>query len=198
VISTTTHKTLRGPRGAMLMSRAEHAKALDKAVFPGLQGGPHNQTTAAIAVALHEASQPDFRVYAQAVVANAAALAQELSARGFDLVSGGTDNHLILMDLTPKDVPGKVAAQALDRAGIVANHNAVPYDTRKPFDPSGLRLGTPSLTSRGLGAEHMPRVAEWIDRGVAAAGRGDEDALARIRGEVAELMAAYPAPGLAA
>ncbi|MGX1883303.1 serine hydroxymethyltransferase [Streptomyces sp. NPDC055287] len=196
VISTTTHKTLRGPRGAMLMSREEHAKAIDKAVFPGLQGGPHNQTTAAIAVALHEAAQPSFRDYAHAVVANAGALAEALLARGFDLVSGGTDNHLILMDLTAKDVPGKVAAKALDRAGIVVNYNTVPYDPRKPFDPSGVRIGTPSLTSRGLAAEHMPAVADWIDRGVTAARTGDEEALAAIRAEVADLMAAFPAPGL--
>ncbi|MBO0518001.1 serine hydroxymethyltransferase, partial [Streptomyces beijiangensis] len=196
VISTTTHKTLRGPRGAMLLSREEHAKAIDKAVFPGLQGGPHNQTTAAIAVSLHEAAQPSFRVYAHAVVANAVALAEALLARGFDLVSGGTDNHLILMDLTPKDVPGKVAAKALDRAGIVVNYNTVPYDPRKPFDPSGVRIGTPSLTSRGLGTQHMAAVADWIDRGVTAARTGDEDQLAKIRGEVAELMAAFPAPGL--
>ncbi|MFH8406754.1 serine hydroxymethyltransferase [Streptomyces sp. NPDC018019] len=196
VISTTTHKTLRGPRGAMLMSREQYAKPLDKAVFPGLQGGPHNHTTAAIAVALHEAAQPSFRAYAHAVVANAQALAEQLLARGFDLVSGGTDNHLILMDLTPKEVPGKVAAKALDRAGIVVNYNTVPYDPRKPFDPSGIRIGTPSLTSRGLGTEHMPQIAEWIDRGVTAAGAGDEAALTAIRAEVAELMSGYPAPGL--
>ncbi|MGW7285389.1 serine hydroxymethyltransferase [Streptomyces sp. NPDC054847] len=198
VVSTTTHKTLRGPRGAMLMSREEHAKAIDKAVFPGLQGGPHNQTTAAIAVALHEAAQPSFRDYAAQVVANAKALAEALLARGFDLVSGGTDNHLILMDLTSKDVPGKVAAKALDRAGIVVNYNTVPYDPRKPFDPSGIRIGTPSLTSRGLGTEHMAAVAAWIDRGVTAAGKGDEGELATIRAEVADLMAAHPAPGLSA
>ncbi|WP_328537113.1 serine hydroxymethyltransferase [Streptomyces sp. NBC_00344] len=196
VISTTTHKTLRGPRGAMLMCREEHAKAIDKAVFPGLQGGPHNQTTAAIAVALQEAAQPGFRDYARAVVTNARALAEELLARGFDLVSGGTDNHLILMDLTSRKVPGKVAAKALDRAGIVVNHNTVPYDPRKPFDPSGIRIGTPSLTSRGLAARHMAAIAEWIDRGVTAARTGDEDALAVVRSEVAELMAAFPAPGL--
>ncbi|MGW0703363.1 serine hydroxymethyltransferase [Streptomyces sp. NPDC002867] len=198
VVSTTTHKTLRGPRGAMLMCREEHAKAVDKAVFPGLQGGPHNQTTAAIAVALHEAAQPSFRDYAHAVVANAEALAAELLARGFDLVSGGTDNHLILIDLTSKDVPGKVAAKALDRAGIVVNYNTVPFDPRKPFDPSGIRIGTPSLTSRGLRTEHMAAVAEWIDRGVAAAAKGDETALAAIRAEVSDLMSAHPAPGLPA
>ncbi|MFJ2648844.1 serine hydroxymethyltransferase [Streptomyces sp. NPDC087420] len=196
VISTTTHKTLRGPRGAMLLSREEHAKAIDKAVFPGLQGGPHNQTTAAIAVALHEAARPSFREYAHAVVANARALADELLARGFDLVSGGTDNHLVLIDLTPKEVPGKIAAKALDRAGIVVNHNTVPYDTRKPFDPSGIRIGTPSLTSRGLSTHHMATVADWIDRGVAAAAEGNEPALTAIRAEVAALMSAFPAPGL--
>ncbi|MFD7547085.1 serine hydroxymethyltransferase [Streptomyces sp. NPDC059578] len=196
VISTTTHKTLRGPRGAMLMSRAEHAKALDKAVFPGLQGGPHNHTTAAIALALHEAAQPAFRSYAHAVVANARALAEALLAHGHDLVSGGTDNHLILIDLTAKDVPGKLAARALDRAGIVVNYNTVPFDPRKPFDPSGIRIGTPSLTSRGLTPEHMPTVAAWIDRAVTAARTGDEPALTTIRAEVAELMAAHPAPGL--
>ncbi|MEU3187046.1 serine hydroxymethyltransferase [Streptomyces sp. NPDC006923] len=196
VISTTTHKTLRGPRGAMLMSGKQHAKAIDKAVFPGLQGGPHNQTTAAIAVALHEAARPSFRDYARSVVANARVLAEELLARGFDLVSGGTDNHLILMDLTSRDVPGKVAAKALDRAGIVVNHNTVPYDPRKPFDPSGVRIGTPSLTSRGLGTAQMAAVADWIDRGVTAAGKGDEDALAAIRAEVADLMTGFPAPGL--
>ncbi|OEJ33388.1 serine hydroxymethyltransferase [Streptomyces subrutilus] len=196
VISTTTHKTLRGPRGAMLMCREEHAKAIDKAVFPGLQGGPHNQTTAGIAVALHEAAQPAFTAYAHAVVANAKALAEALLARGFDLVSGGTDNHLILMDLTSRDVPGKVAAKALDRAGIVVNYNTVPFDPRKPFDPSGIRIGTPSLTSRGLGVGQMGQVAEWIARAVEAAAKSDEAALATIRAEVASLLSTYPAPGL--
>ncbi|AUH41032.1 serine hydroxymethyltransferase [Streptomyces sp. CMB-StM0423] len=200
VVTTTTHKTLRGPRGAMILTRAEHARAIDRAVFPGLQGGPHNHTTAAIAVALHEAAQPSFREYAAAVVANAKALAARLAERGFSLVSGGTDNHLILIDLTGKGVPGKVAAKALDRAGLVVNYNTVPYDPRKPFDPSGIRLGTPSLTSRGLGTAEMAQVAEWIDRGVAAARTGGTEgdvALKGIRGEVAELMGAYPAPGLA-
>ena len=162
VISTTTHKTLRGPRGAMLMSTGEHARAIDRAVFPGLQGGPHNHTTAAIAVALKEASGPDFRAYAAHVVGNARALGEQLAARGFDLVSGGTDNHLLLIDLTSKDIPGKVAAKALDRAGIVVNYNSVPYDTRKPFDPSGIRIGTPSLTSRGIPESEMATVAEWM------------------------------------
>lgn len=196
IVSTTTHKTLRGPRGAMLLSTAEHARAIDRAVFPGLQGGPHNHTTAAIAVALGEAAQPDFAGYAHQVVANARLLGEELAGRGFDLVSGGTDNHLLLIDLTGKDVPGKVAAKALDRAGIVVNHNSVPYDTRKPFDPSGIRIGTPALTTRGVPASAMADVAAWIDTVVDAARTGDESVVARVRGEVKELMDAHPAPGL--
>ncbi|MGH3546363.1 MAG: serine hydroxymethyltransferase, partial [Mycobacteriales bacterium] len=144
VITTTTHKTLRGPRGAAIMCTQAHAKAIDKAVFPGLQGGPHNHTTAGIAVALKEAATPKFAEYAHRVVANARALADGLTERGFDLVSGGTDNHLILIDLTSKDVTGKAAAKALDDAGIETNYNTVPFDPRKPFDPSGLRIGTPS------------------------------------------------------
>jgi glycine hydroxymethyltransferase len=200
VISTTTHKTLRGPRGAMLMSTAEHAKALDKAVFPGLQGGPHNHTTAAIAVALAEAARPEFRDYAHQVVANAGALAEELSARGFDLVSGGTDNHLILIDLTSKGVPGKQAAQVLDRAGLETNYNTVPYDPRRPFDPSGLRIGTPSVTSRGMGGEEMRTIGRWMDEVVTAVATGGDDAVEetvrRVRNEATELTAAFPAPGL--
>jgi glycine hydroxymethyltransferase len=197
VISTTTHKTLRGPRGAMLMSDAEHAKALDKAVFPGLQGGPHNHTTAAIAVALGEAATPAFREYAAAVVANAKALAEALTERGFELVSGGTDNHLILMDLTSKGIGGKPAAQALDRAGIELNYNTVPFDPRKPFDPSGVRLGTPAITTRGLGVDQMPQIADWMDRAVQAAGTGDEATIEKVAAEVRDLLADYPMPGWA-
>ncbi|MEU3323524.1 serine hydroxymethyltransferase [Streptomyces sp. NPDC006785] len=196
VVSTTTHKTLRGPRGAMLLSTAEHARAIDRAVFPGLQGGPHNQTTAAIAVALGEAATAGFCSYAHQVVANARALGEELAARGFDLVSGGTDNHLLLIDLTNKDVPGRTAARALDRAGIVVNHNTVPYDPRKPFDPSGIRIGTPALTSRGVPASAMGTVAAWITTAVEAARTGDETAIRTVRAEVKDLMDAYPAPGL--
>jgi glycine hydroxymethyltransferase len=195
VITTTTHKTLRGPRGAMIMSTAEYASALDKAVFPGLQGGPHNHTTAAIAVALHEAARPEFRAYAHRVVANAKALADALMARGFDLVSGGTDNHLILMDLTSKGIPGKPAAKAMDRAGLETNYNTVPFDPRKPFDPSGLRIGTPALTTRGLREEHMPQIAAWMDEAIGAALKEDEQVIERIAGEVRDLLAAYPMDG---
>ena len=197
IISTTTHKTLRGPRGAMLMSDAEYAKALDKAVFPGLQGGPHNHTTAGIAVSLAEAARPSFRDYAAAVVSNAKALAEALVGRGFDLVSGGTDNHLILIDLTSKGIAGKPAAKALDRAGIELNYNTVPFDPRKPFDPSGVRLGTAAITTRGLGVEQMPQVAEWIDRTVTAANDADEAAIPAIAAEVRELLSSYPMPGWA-
>ncbi len=200
IITTTTHKTLRGPRGAMILTGEQYAKPIDKAVFPGLQGGPHNHTTAGIAVALGEAATPAFSDYAHQVVSNASALADELQARGFDLVSGGTDNHLILMDLTSKGVGGKPAAKHLDNAGLEANHNAVPYDPRKPFDPSGLRLGTPALTSRGMTAAEMRDVARWLDEVVTAAAADDADALdstiARVRGEVTELTGRFPTPGL--
>ena len=198
IITTTTHKTLRGPRGAMLLSTQGHAKALDRAVFPGLQGGPHNHTTAAIAVALHEAAQPQFRDYARQVVANAKALGEALVERGFELISGGTDNHLLLIDLAGKDIPGKPVAQALDRAGIVCNYNTVPFDPRKPFDPSGIRLGTPAVTSRGMGPKEMEQIATWIDEGVQAAWAPDEGTLMRIRGDVHEFTTAFPAPGLPA
>lgn len=186
VITTTTHKTLRGPRGAMILCDAEHAKAIDRAVFPGLQGGPHDHTTAAIAVALKEASQPEFREYAHTIVRNAQALAEALLERGFDLVSGGTDNHLVLIDLTSKLVGGKPAARALDRAGIELNYNAVPFDTRKPFDPSGIRLGTAGVTTRGLKPEQMPLIANWMDRAIAA--HDNDQALDRIAAEVGELL----------
>jgi glycine hydroxymethyltransferase len=193
VVTTTTHKTLRGPRGGMLLCRTAHASALDKAVFPGLQGGPHDHTTAGIAVALHEASQPAFREYAQNVVKNAAVLASELMARGYHVVSGGTDNHLILVDLTSKNIPGKIAAKALDKAGIELNYNSVPYDTRKPFDPSGIRLGSPSVTSRGMGPTEMKQVVAWMDRVMS---NPSEENAAQVAAEVRELTKRFPAPGI--
>jgi glycine hydroxymethyltransferase len=196
VITTTTHKTLRGPRGAMILSTAEHAKALDKAVFPGLQGGPHNHTTAAIAVALHEAATDDFSRYAHAVVENAKALADGLTARGFNLVSGGTDNHLLLVDLENKDIPGKLAAKALDRGGIELNYNTVPFDPRKPFDPSGVRIGTAAVTSRGMGPLDMDRVAAWIEQVVEAEKAGDEAAIEKVAAEVHEFARGFAMPGL--
>ncbi len=194
VVSTTTHKMLRGPRGAILMCREAHQKAIDRAVFPGLQGGPHNHTTAAIAVALKEASTPEFKVYAEQVVSNATALADALLAHGFDLVSGGTDNHLILIDMTNKGHPGKVVSQALNTAGIVCNCNTVPYDPRKPFDPSGIRIGTPAITSRGMKEPEMKQVAAWMDQVVEHI--GDEDFLDSTARDVAEFCKGFPPPGL--
>jgi glycine hydroxymethyltransferase len=193
IVMTTTHKTLRGPRGGILLCREAHATALDRAVFPGLQGGPHQQQTAAIATALGEASTPQFRDYAHAIVANAKVLAQELIERDFTLVSGGTDNHLILLDMTSKGVTGKEAATALSRAGIVSNANAIPFDPRSPFDPSGVRIGTPAATTRGLGPEHMRQIAAWMHEVVAAP--DDADVAQRVRSEVHDLLRQHPAPG---
>jgi glycine hydroxymethyltransferase len=194
VITSTTHKTFRGPRGGMILCDAKHAKAIDKAVFPGLQGGPHNSTTAGIAVAAKMAATDDFKAYARAVVDNAKALAATLLSRGISLITGGTDNHLLLCDLTPKGVPGKVAAQALDRAGIVCNYNSIPFDTRKPFDPSGIRLGTPAITSRGLGVADMATLGNWIADVVENV--EDEARLGAIRSDVRALCEQYPAPGI--
>jgi glycine hydroxymethyltransferase len=194
VVTSTTHKTFRGPRGGMILCKKEHAAAIDKAVFPGLQGGPHNQTTAAIAVAAKEASTDAFKTYAHAVVANAKVLADELVARGFSLASGGTDNHLLLIDVTPKNVSGKVAAKALARAGMVGNYNSIPFDPRKPFDPSGIRIGTPAITSRGMCANEMKKLAAWMDAVVSAP--TDETLIAKVAGEVKELCAGFPAPGV--
>ncbi|MBN1945267.1 MAG: serine hydroxymethyltransferase [Bradymonadales bacterium] len=194
VITSTTHKTFRGPRGGMVMCREEHKRAISRAVFPGLQGGPHNHTSAAIAVAAHEAAQPAFQQYAQQIVKNARALAHALQEEGFRLVSGGTDNHLILLDLTPLGVPGRPAAQALNRAAIVTNCNSIPFDPRKPFDPSGVRIGTPAITSRGMKEPEMKRIAAWF--GTVVKHMDDEDLIQRTRSEIAEFLKDFPAPGL--
>ncbi len=178
----------------MILCDAAHAKEIDRAVFPGLQGGPHNHTTAAIAVALKEAATDDFRAYARQVVLNAKALAAALRERGFRLISGGTDNHLILIDVTPRGITGKPAAKVLHAAGIECNYNTIPFDPRKPFDPSGLRIGTPSITSRGMREKDMAAIATWIDRVFKVA--DDERALHAIRAEVAEFCKAFPAPGI--
>jgi glycine hydroxymethyltransferase len=194
VVSTTTHKTLRGPRGGMLLCTAAHQKAIDRAVFPGLQGGPHNHTTAGIATALKEAATEDFKRYAHQICRNARALAAGLVERDWSLVTGGTDNHLILADLTSKQVSGKVAAKALDAAGLELNYNTVPFDPRKPFDPSGIRLGTSSVTSRGMAEPEMQQIAAWMDAVVTAP--ADAALHARIAGEIRELCARFPAPGI--
>ncbi len=194
VVTTTTHKTLRGPRGAMILCREDLAKVVDKAVFPGLQGGPHNHTTAGIAVALREAATPAFREYAHQVVRNARALAEALAGYGFKLVSGGTDNHLILMDVTPRGLTGKQFARALDRAGLECNYNTVPGDPRKPFDPSGVRLGTPAVTSRGMKEPEMARIAAFFHEVAEAV--EDPDALDRISARVRDFTRAFPCPGI--
>ncbi len=194
VVTSTTHKTFRGPRGGMIFCKAAHASAIDKAVFPGLQGGPHNHVTAGIAVAAHEAARPEFKQYARAIVENAQTLGAALAERGFGVITGGTDNHLLLIDVTSKGVTGKQLAQALDRAGIVLNYNSVPFDPRKPFDPSGVRIGTPAVTTRGMGKDVMLKIAGWIDRVTQSV--SDETNLTRIAGEVKDVCSKYPAPGL--
>ena len=163
--------------------------------LPGLQGGPHQHQTAAICAALGEALTPAFSDDAHQVVANTQALATALLERGFTLVSGGSDNHLILLDMTSKELSGKEASTALIQSGIVTNANAIPFDPRKPFDPSGVRIGTPAATTRGLQAEHMEVVARWLDDVVEAAHTGEESVYARVRSEVEDLMSEYPAPG---
>jgi glycine hydroxymethyltransferase len=178
----------------MILCRADLAEKIDRAVFPALQGGPHNHTTAGIGVALAEAATPEFREYGQQIVRNAKVLAAELRERGFSLISGGTDNHLILIDLTDKGVIAKKAAKALDRAGIVTNYNTIPYDPRRPFSPSGLRIGTPAVTSRGMGEAEMRQVAAWMEEAVSHV--DDEAGLERISGEVRELCQTFPAPGI--
>lgn len=190
VVTTTTHKTLRGPRAGLILSKAVHARAIDKAVFPGTQGGPLEHVIAAKAVAFHEAMQPAFRVYCRQIIANARALAVALMERGYHIVSGGTDNHLMLVDLRNKGLTGKVAELALDRAGITVNKNTVPKETQSPFVTSGIRLGTPAVTTRGFTESEMQRVGALIDRVLSDA---DDPATAQsVRAEVRDLAAAFP------
>lgn len=190
VVTTTTHKTLRGPRGGMIMCKAVHAKAIDKAVFPGLQGGPHEHVIAAKAVAFGEALRPEFKVYAKQIKANAKALEVALASRGFTIMFGGTENHLLLVDVTSKSVTGGEAERALDLAGITINKNMIPNDPRSPMDPSGIRLGTPAITTRGLAPHHMERIAAWMDDAITH--RADVAKLAVIKADVAELMQGFP------
>lgn len=202
VVTSTTHKSLRGPRGGMILCRQQYAEALDKAVFPGLQGGPHNHTTAALAVALKEADTDEFRAYAEKVVDNARTLAAGLVARGLDVVSGGTDNHLILLDAASSGLTGRQLSKALDAAGIVCNYNTVPFDPRPPANPSGIRIGTPAITSRGLGADEMEQLAAWMAR--IATVRADESlelvdrkaVYREVAAAVRALCDRFPAPGI--
>jgi glycine hydroxymethyltransferase len=192
VVTFTTHKTLRGPRGGCILSRKEHAAAIDKAIFPGLQGGPLEHVIAAKAVAFREAAHPSFRDYAHQIVANARALAEALAGEGFRLVSGGTDNHLLLVDLRPFDeeLTGKDAQNVLDRAGITLNKNTIPDDPRSPFVTSGLRLGTPAVTTQGMTETEMAQIAGFLARALRA--REDDDELATVREEVATLCSKLP------
>ncbi|HEX8391206.1 MAG TPA: serine hydroxymethyltransferase [Longimicrobium sp.] len=193
VVTTTTHKTLRGPRGGLILCTQEHAKAIDKQIFPGIQGGPLMHVIAGKAVAFSEALRPEFSDYSGRVIANARALAEALAERGFTLVSGGTDNHLMLVDLRSKGVTGKVAEKALDAAGITVNKNTVPGETESPFVTSGIRIGTPALTTRGLGVNEMRTIAGFIDQVIAAP--GDEAVAGRVRGEIRELCDRFPLYG---
>jgi len=206
VVTTTTHKTLRGPRGAIILANGNPSNPLkapektkenipsliDRAIIPGLQGGPHNHQTAAIAVALKEAMEPEFKTYAKQVMDNAQVLAQELLSKGFDLVSGGTDSHLLLVDLTKKNVSGKQAEKALGRAGITVNKNTIPFDPRSPFDPSGIRLGTPALTTRGMKEDEMKQIAAWID--MAVTHHEDEGKLNKLSEEIKDFANGFPLP----
>jgi glycine hydroxymethyltransferase len=191
-VTSTTHKTLRGPRGGIAMCREAHGKDLDRSVFPGQQGGPLMHVIAGKAVAFGEALRPDFKVYAKQVVANAKVLAEALASGGVRLVSGGTDNHLMLVDVTPLGIGGKLAEQTLDRCGITCNKNMIPYDERKPMDPSGIRLGTPALTTRGMGGDEMQRISQWILRVLKHA--DDAGVVETTRREVAELAEQFPVP----
>jgi glycine hydroxymethyltransferase len=192
VITSTTHKTLRGPRGGLILSKAAYARDVDRAVFPQTQGGPLMHIIAAKAVAFHEALQPEFADYQRQIVANAQALAQRLQSNGLRIVSGGTDNHLLLVDLTDAGVTGKEAEKALERAGITVNKNMIPYDTRSPFVTSGIRLGTPAVTTRGFTEAEMLQVADWITRVIAHI--DEESVIHQVREEVLELCLRFPVP----
>ncbi|HUC31724.1 MAG TPA: serine hydroxymethyltransferase [Candidatus Paceibacterota bacterium] len=195
VVSTTTHKTLRGPRGAMIMCKEQFASAIDKAVFPGVQGGPHDHINAAKAVAYGEALRPEFQEYSKEVIANARALAAALQEKGYRIISGGTDNHLMLVDLFgSKNITGKEGEKALEKVGISINKNMIPFDPRKPLDPSGIRLGTPALTTRGCKENDMRTVAELIDETLMH--REDEPALEVIKEKVKKFSLRFPVPGI--
>lgn len=191
-VTTTTHKTLRGPRGGMILCKEEHLKDINRAVFPGIQGGPLMHVIAGKAVCFQEALTDDYKKYIRQVVDNAKVLAETLTVGGLVLVSGGTDNHLILADVTPLGTTGSEAEEALDKCAITINKNMIPFDKRKPMDPSGIRIGTPALTSRGMGTDEMKKVGEWII--AALKSPKDEAVLAKIRGEVIELCSQFPVP----
>ena len=191
-VTTTTHKTLRGPRGGMVLCRKQYQKDLDRSVFPGTQGGPLMHVIAGKAVCYLEALQPTFKDYVQSVIDNARALAEALAAGGLTLISGGTDNHLVLADVTPLGVSGKIAEKTLDACGITVNKNMIPFDTRKPMDPSGIRVGTPALTTRGMGTDQMREIGRWMIEAI----KSHEDAavIERLREQVRQLCVQFPVP----
>ena len=191
-VTSTTHKTLRGPRSGFILCKEEWGQKINQAVFPGIQGGPLMHVIAAKAVAFGEALRPEFRQYARQIIVNAQTLAEELLRAGFRLVSGGTDNHLILLDVTPRGLTGKVAEKALERAGITVNKNLIPFDKRPPLDPSGLRLGTPAITTRGMKESEMRQIARWIDE--VLSDPDNEAVLTRVREQVRQLCRQFPAP----
>ncbi len=191
-VTTTTHKTLRGPRAGLCLCKKERAKDLDRSVFPGIQGGPLMHAVAGKAVCFAEAARPEFRSYVEQIIANAKTLAEVLAAGGLKLVSGGTDNHLLLVDVTPLGIGGKIAENTLDACGITVNKNMIPFDERKPMDPSGIRVGTPALTTRGMGSDEMIQIGEWI---LTALRHPDEsDKLDEVRSAVSELCSSFPVP----
>ncbi|MCX6796855.1 MAG: serine hydroxymethyltransferase, partial [Candidatus Doudnabacteria bacterium] len=195
VVSTTTHKTLRGPRGAMIMCKEKFASAIDKAVFPGVQGGPHDHINAAKAVAYGEALKPEFQEYSAQIIKNARALSEALQKRGYRIISGGTDNHLMLVDVFgSKQITGKEAEKTLEKVGISINKNMIPYDPRKPLDPSGIRLGTPALTTRGCKEADMEIVARMLDD--ILVNRADEKKLQEIKQQVKDFSLKFPVPGI--
>jgi glycine hydroxymethyltransferase len=201
-VTTTTHKTLRGPRGGLCLCKAtspvdgmDNVKLLNRSVFPGIQGGPLMHIIAGKAVCFGEALQPEFKTYAGRIIDNAKALAEELAAGGLRLVSGGTDNHLMLVDVTPLGIGGKLAEEALDKCGVTVNKNMIPYDERKPVDPSGIRVGTPALTTRGMGVEEMRTIGGWMLQALKAP---EDDVLhTTLRGQVRELCQQFPVPAAA-
>lgn len=194
IVTTTTHKTLRGPRGGMIMCKAALAKKIDKSVFPGFQGGPHENNITAKAIAFAEALKPEFKEYAKQIMKNAKVLEKELRELGYKLMFGGTDNHLLLIDVSDKNATGKEAEKALDKAGITVNKNMIPNDPRSPMDPSGIRIGTPAMTTRGMKEPEMVKVAKWINRAILT--KDNEEELAKIKKEVEELCKGFPVPGI--
>jgi len=194
VVSTTTHKTLRGPRGAMIMCKEEHKKKVNRAVFPGMQGGPHDHITAAKAVAFKEASEDDFKVYAKKTIVNAKVLSKELRTMGYKIISNGTDNHLLVVDLSDKGLVGKDAEIVLEQVGISVSRSTIPNDPNPPYNPSGIRLGTPAITTRGMGESEVKKIVVWIDSAIK--NKDNPEALEQIKKDIKELCKNFPIPSI--